>query len=304
MRANIVFAVGMWFCALAATACGQDTDFPIQPHAESQMLIEKWATLTAQPEEHFALLARLFPLAGDDYRRFVQQVAYFIHNQQKNEQGGLRAMAAGTLLEFCRIPRGKVVIALAPYLYGNHAQLRKLAWQMFMRSLGEAPEYGYGDLSHIVLAVKSNDEEIAAPLKRAIFEVAPNAAFRLFFRQGAGMEPSKLLRAEHTLDIALFELNMNKGRRIRSAQKGAPKKDPPQPWKLDEESIAALRDLATSEHWWARMFASEFMYHNKDFRLEELIEKLEQDENNLVRQSAASITTPDPLRAPVGPLRP
>ncbi|HUE75141.1 MAG TPA: hypothetical protein VMP01_30010 [Pirellulaceae bacterium] len=227
-----------------------------------------------------------------------------MHHQQKNDEGGLRGMAAGTLLEFCRIPRGKVVIALAPYLYGNHAELRKLAWQLFMRSLGEAPEYGYGDLSHIVLAVKSNDAEIAPPLKRAVCEVAPNAAFRLFLRQGAGREASDLLRAEHTLDIALFELNMNKGRRIRSAQKSAPPEKDPPPWKLDDKSIAALHELATSEHWWARMFASEFMYHNKDFRIPELIEKLEQDENDLVRQSAASIKTPDPLRAPVGPLRP
>jgi hypothetical protein len=72
MRANVVFAVGMWFCALAATALGQEADYPIQPHAEAQELLAKWAdTATpAQLEEHYALLAPLKKLAAEDCRQF------------------------------------------------------------------------------------------------------------------------------------------------------------------------------------------------------------------------------------------
>jgi hypothetical protein len=73
MQVTSAGAVVLFLCALAMTARGQDEDYPIKPHAETQELLAKWAdTATpAQLEEHYALLAPLKKLAAEDYRRFV-----------------------------------------------------------------------------------------------------------------------------------------------------------------------------------------------------------------------------------------
>ncbi|HUE75142.1 MAG TPA: hypothetical protein VMP01_30015 [Pirellulaceae bacterium] len=288
MQADLARPVVLFLFAFGMTARGQDADYPIIPHPETQELIAKWATPfanDAQLDEHYALLGRLMR-AADDSQRFVQQVVYFVHHQEKSKDGGLRGMMAMTLLDHCDVSVGHVAIALVPYLYGEHAALRKSAWGLFL--YGQRGNYppGYTDLSYVADAARSDKEEIATPVRRAIFEVAPNAAFHLFWVEADAGEFAKLLRAQRTLENALFE------------QKVRTELEPAQPpWKLDENTIEALRVLSASKYWWARMFASEFMFRHEDFRIPELIEKLEQDEDDLVRNSAVSITTPDPLRS-------
>ena len=288
MQVYLARPVVLFLFAFAMSARGQDADYPIKPHAETQELIEKWTTPfanDAQLDEHYALLGQLVR-AADDSQRFVQQVVYFVHHQDKTKEGGLRGMMAMTLLDHCDVPVGHVAIALVPYLYGQHEELRKSAWGLLLYGQRQGYPPGYTDLSYLADAARSDNEKIATPVRRAIFEVAPNAAFRLFWVEADVGEFAKLLRAQRTLENALFE------------QKVRTELEPAQPpWKLDETTIAAMRELSASKHWWARMFASEFMFRHEDFRIRELIEKLEQDEDDLVRNSAISITTPDPLRS-------
>ena len=304
MRINAVLSISLWFGALAATACREDTDYPIKPHPETQDLIDKWIE-TAIPErieEHYSLLARIIPLASEDQRRFVQQVVYAHHRREQMGMGVL----LGDLFDSCQVSKSALGTALAPHLYGKHAKVRKFAWQLFRYTLGEDFEHGCCDLSHIISAIRNESPEIADPLRRAIFEVAPHSAFRVYLKSMQEMEGLDLLRAHQTLESAMFALRVNKRRALKAGERSVEENgaSSPKHWTVDVRSSGALRELVTSKHWWARMLASEFMYHNKEFRVQELIEKLEQDENELVRSSAASIKTPDPLRAPVGPLRP
>lgn len=305
MRANIGLAVGVFCCALALSVLGDEGDYPIQPHPETQDLFARWLATAnrAQAEDHYALLARLEPLARDDYQRFVEQVMYFVHHLSQQEKA--RASVVRSLVQYCMVPKGRVATALSPHLYGEHPALRKEAWGLFHYSIGSGFPQGYADLSYIRDHVTGNrqKEEIATPLKRAIFEVAPNAAFRLFLPEAERLEGLKLARAEHTLENALFERNINiheRGYLAYAKERGQPDGDLPlpPPWKLDATTIAAMRELASSKHWWARMVVAEFMVRNKDLRVAELIEKLKKEENDLVRQSATSIETPDPLRSP------
>ena len=304
-------AIGMVICAFALTATGREKDHPIEAHPETQVILAKWVQTANrdQAEEHYVLLASMQPLAAKDYRRFVEQVMYFVDHMEQREKP--RAGIVRSVLYLCLVPHGEVAAALSGHLYSDHAEVRKEAWKLFPSILGSGLPDASPDLSHIRDRVTGDrqQEDVATPLKRAIFEVAPHQAFRLFLAEAERMEGIRLMRAQRTMDNALFERNIvthERGYLISAKERGHPDGalPVPPPWKLDETTIAALRELATSKHWWARMFASEFMYHNKEFRVEELIEKLEQDENDLVRQSAASIKTPDPLRAPVGPLRP
>jgi hypothetical protein len=302
MQANFACPVVLFLCALAMTARGQDEEYPIQPHPETQEMLAKWAPPLAirenlQADEHFALLGPLRQLARRDTQRFVEQVVYFVHHQRKDEDGIGRGYLAMTLLTYCDLPPKSVSNALIPYLYGQHAALRKSAWNLLL--FGQRGGYppGYTDLSYLIDAARSQNDEIATPARRAIFEVAPNAAFRRFWVE-ADVEPFKLLRAQRTLENALFEQKISPYF-AAAKERGDPDGDlpPPRPWKLDEGTIAAMRELAGSKYWWARMFASEFMFRHEEFRIPELIEKLEQDDNDLVRNSAVSITTPDPLRS-------
>ncbi|HUE75140.1 MAG TPA: hypothetical protein VMP01_30005 [Pirellulaceae bacterium] len=304
MRTKVECTLGLLASAMSVAAFGQEDEYPIKPHPESQRLLELWAEPT-DIKEHYALLAQIVPLASDDYRRFVQQVYYFVHHLEKDDAGE-KGMVAGSLFRICAIPESAVATALVPYLYGQHAALRKAAWQLFRYTLGQDSESGCCDLTHIISAIRNEGPEIADPLKRAIFEVAPHSAFRVYLNSMQEMEGLDLLRAHQTLESALFALRVNKTLALKAGERSVDKNgaSSPKHWTADIRSIGALRELATSKHWWARMFASEFMVHNKEFRVDELIDKLAQDENDLVRQSAASIKTPDPLRAPVGPLRP
>lgn len=311
MKPLAYFGLALLSYTLAPGAFSEDPTLLMRPHQETQELMAKWLETAsrAQAEEHFVLLAKLTPLANDDPRRFVEQVMYFVHHMEQREK--VRASVVRSSLYFCMVPQGEVAVALAPYLYSENAELRTEAWKLFPAVLGLGGPEGSADLSHIRDRVMGNrqQEESATPLKRAIYEVALNDAFRLFLGEAERMEGIKLVRAQRTVDNALFERNIvthERGYLISAKERGHPDGGLPlpAPWELDETTIVALRELAASKHWWARMFASEFMVRNKEFRVEELIEKLEQDDNDLVRQSAASIKTPDPLRAPVGPLRP
>lgn len=305
MGRKVAYSFGLLVSALSVTVFGQEPEYPIKPHPESQKLLEQWAS-PVDIKEHYALLAPLIELADENRPRFVQQLIYAFHALEREEMG--KGLIFGRLFDMGLVGQRDIVTAVAPFLYGQHAKVRKLAQQLFVRSLGEPPSFGYGpgDLSYVVDALRSKDEEVSTPLKRAVFEVAPHSAFRVYLNSLQEMEGLDLLRAYHTLDGALFALRVNKRRALETGERSVNKNggSSPQDWTADDRSIAALRELATSKHWWARMFASEFMVHNKDFRVPELIEKLEQDEHDLVRGSALSITTPDPLRAPVGPLRP
>jgi hypothetical protein len=262
----------------------------IEPHAQTQRLLTEYfrSSRKSDPAEHWRRFDELDRLAREDYARFVQQG---ILAHVKHDLGG--DLGVYVLFEQVGTTEGAYMVALSTLLYSDDARLRREAWDLFPRTL-EARSLrgrcanGQPDVSDFRTYVTGpyQKPEIATPLKRAIFEKMPSAAFLMYVTSEGRDEGIAYLRKERVIDDALFE------KRIGGLPGG----------KVDEKTAATLRELGQDEHWWARMFAAETMVQHKEFRDAELIAKLLNDENELVRESVASIENPDPLRAsPVDP---
>ena len=285
MRASsaMLLLVCASFSCVLRTARSEEPQFPVQPHPETQELIEQWLATAnkAEAADHYALLARLQPIAQKDYGRFARQIVYFVAHLQGEER--VRATVVCRLFLFCMVPDGEVAAALGPYLYSNHTGARQVVWRLFPFSIGRSRRSDHPDFSHIrdYITGDFQKEETATPLKRAIFETAPNAAFLLFHSEAQPDELISFRRKERVIDNALYEK-----RQLGGLPGGM----------IEEETVATIRELGKSKYWWARMFAAEIMVQNKEFRDAELLKNLAEDENELVRQSVASIDNPDPLR--------
>jgi hypothetical protein len=176
---------------------------------------------------------------------------------------------------------------IAPLLYCDSRSIREEA-QRILRLLVrlQRGDRGELDLSHWRHFVKP---EIAKPLTRAIFETQPVASF--FFFSGEWTQPGtpEVARSDiipyrrklRVIDNALYE---------KTWLGGIPG------GRVDQPTAGVLRELAASNYWWPRLFVAEIMVQNKEFRDPDLIKQLAQDENELVRNSIASLSIPDPLR--------
>lgn len=287
---------------LTNVIAAEDSPVVIEPHVETQGLMSE--LLRPSPMANEAELRRklelLSTLARANGPRFVQQVV--LHEVQLKTNGA--EVGPYMFLREANISKSHYAEGLGVLLYCRDKQIRRYAWELFPLAIGRVCNYGHADLSHIRDHVTGNYQksEISTPLKRAIFESAPNAAFLLYHTEAKGIEMLKFRRAERAISNAMFEREMIKQERDYlefAKHRGLPGRDVqlPAPWKLDPATAAVIHELATSKHWWARMFIAEIMVQNKDFRDVELLKTLAEDENELVRQSVASINAPDPLRA-------
>jgi hypothetical protein len=275
MNWSALQAIALSLCPSADCA-----ELPIRPVAASQELLTRWIETTgnAHAKEHWALLAELRNNAKNDDVQFVRQLAYFVHTHRDTYDAAL--IHAYALIGYCQVSKSAVAKGLGPYVYTTDEALREVVRVPFLVERGP---YRHPDYSHYRQLALGEDRnhEAAEPMRRMMFEFSPNAAFLLYHTEPGGQQMMELRRMERLIADALYE---------KSHLGGLPG------GKIDEDTASVIRRLGESEHWWARMFAAEIMVQNKEFRDPEVIQRLLKDENNLVRQSVASIKTPDPLR--------
>jgi hypothetical protein len=125
------------------------------------------------------------------------------------------------------------------------------------------------------------DSPAARSLQRAVFELTPESAFLLFHTKAKSGELVSLRRDARNVSNALYQ---------KLWLGGLPDGD------INDETKESLATLASSEHWWARLFAAEVMVQHKEFRNKRTIDAMLADENELVRNSIRSIQEPDELR--------
>jgi hypothetical protein len=257
-------------------------DEPFVPNIEIQELINKWVTTADvhQVNEHYCLLANLNVVAARNYPNFAQQINYFVYHHLD-----VNALNAVHLYAFCSVGDKNIAEGLGPFLYSRDHKLRKLVQQQFpFTSCRANGPYNYPDYAHLreFVITKQPRDELSKPLKRMMFEYAPNAAFLLFHSEADGQDKLRWRRVERAIANARYQKQQLGG--ISGG-------------KVDFEDLTVIRELADSDFWWARMFASEIMVQNKEFRDQDIIKRLREDENELVRNSIASLENPDPLRA-------
>jgi len=187
------------------------------------------------------------------------------------------------LFSYCRISEGTWVEVMCHYAYCENEQLRKDSRGV----LSGAPSgnyQNYRDFSHFAHVVRNNvaGKGVADSGNRWIFETSPNSAFLLFVGDAGPKESLRLRRLERIISNALFEIHYMGG------LEGG---------KISQETEAAVRELAKSPHWWARLFAAETIVQNREFRVPDVIASLAKDPDSLVKQSIASLEKEDPLRA-------
>ncbi len=253
--------------------------FPIKPHAEIQALIHEW-TIPAQDEaKEFRTIRRLRALAAEDNERFVLQVAYYVAHMKEKVLGS----AVYRLFGYCRISEGTWVEVMSRYAYCANEQLRKDA-RRTLRGTPSGKYQNYRDLEYFAPVVRNEKvgDELAIPAKRWIFETAPNSAFLLFVPEADRKEWSRLRRLERVMSNALFDIQYMGGLEGE---------------KISKETEDAVRELAKSPHWWARLFVAETIVQYREFRVADVIATLAKDSDPLVKQSIASLEKEDPLRA-------
>jgi hypothetical protein len=265
----------------------EDSRCGIQPDEKTQRLLTDVfrPPPDADEKELQRKMEQLIQLTRSDMPGLLRQVVLYETVQKERGQPFGYGLSY-TLFDVSRAniaPEG-YPDAISVFLYCADAGVRKEAWKLFARGLKRYP-----DLSHLRDHVTGGYQQqaFAEPLKRAIFEAAPTAAF--FFYSGEWrareVERDEIIhyrRKWRTVDNALFE------KKTLGGLSGG---------KVNEETATALRELAESKHWWSRLFVAEMMVQNKEFRDPDVIERLKKDDNELVRHSVASLENPDPLRA-------
>jgi len=255
-------------------------EFPIAADDGTQELIKQWVATTSRDRlpGHFSVLAKLEPIARKDYERFSQQVMLYVYHHLDES-----ALTAYQLFVFCSVPRTKIASALAPYLYSSDSKLRQLVREIFPFTFlcTSKGRFDYPDYSHFQLLLRHDGDSSANSLTRMMFEYSPSAAFLQFHRKLGAAERMSARRRERIVANALYE---------KTQLGGLPD------GKIDRVTAEVIEQLGESPYWWARLFVAEIMVQHKEFRNAELVTRLLKDENELVRQSVASIEKPDPLR--------
>ncbi len=282
MQKTILLIAAIASSLVSIRTNAQDVAFPIEPHAATQLLLSKqpfWP-LDTRDEDGLRNLAASLAIAREDRKRFVEQVVYFTYHMK--EQIGVPVVYR--LLQLAQVSEGDFAVALSPLLYCEDPKLRQQAWSLFPLVYNRGCPFGYRNMSGIRDYLKSDKQNpiVARNLNRAVFETSPSAAFLEYHADAKREELIRYRRLERVISNALYQ---------KAWLGGIPG------GKVDESTAAAIAELANSKFWWARMFASEIMVQNKEFRDVELIDRLTKDENELVRQSAASVEKPDAFRA-------
>ncbi len=148
------------------------------------------------------------------------------------------------------------------------------------------------------------NEGLPGPLIKHMFRTAPGEAMQAMLSGTFGLsfpvEPKlrgarvkktreirELLLAEHLLSDLIWrkEFNFDIG-----------------PQQLNEGK-QVLAGLSMQKHWWARLYAAEILHRHPEFRTPELMQRLQNDEHNLVRQAITETESgaEKPNRPPVQP---
>lgn len=268
-------------------ALPQETRCGIVRHPETLRLFDAFFAAEEDTPQYWKVLSELGRLAKSDPRRFVKQTILYDLEQKK-------MWATWYLIWMTRVKNSDVMEALAPLLYCEDEGIRESASRMLPAAFFLARnEKDVLELSEL----REFPRQVRMPLIRALFELRPVDGFFYFTGeqsdrpdlQGVGnaereIDPNDVVRYRtllRTVDNALYRKKWLDG--IPGGKVDPPTRD-------------ALRELAGSKYWWSRLFVAEIMVQNKEFRDPELVKQLEQDENELVRNSIASLTKPDPLR--------
>ena len=187
--------------------------------------------------------------AGTHYERLIPQLLIYGLKAQDMEHG----MAAGLVVYHLRIPSADIIHAILPFLDTKDRiqrnQVRNWLMGMDERYGNERPDF-------------SGYETV---LKRASPEVVKSLISYMYERdQQAAVLSMARVYGDNAAEAEVVE-------------------------KLKGDPMSALRQLADRSEWWAHLYVATVLERDSFLRTPELLEKLEQDENPLVREKVIQI---------------
>lgn len=209
------------------------------------------------------------------------------------------------ILQLIDLPPRVVIPEFAPYLSDEDVQVQSFVSDWFRGHDEVDPYKDYRDYA------RKND--VPPALAQYLFESSPDRAFLVFVNAGTSSrlnskiealrkqmdekrpgwqeslpkemrveggnssptiqseQKNELLLAEHTISHAIWLKKHNFDQRFFGAV---------------QQAMKQLSQLSEHEQWWARLYVAETMRQNQDFRDPKVLEKLSQDDNELVSKAA------------------
>jgi hypothetical protein len=260
----------------------------------------------------------------------VKQLAIFAANTVSGED--MHIFAAGTILDFLRVPPRIPIRVLAPYLDSENEQLRDFVHGWFhhhdsLEHIHGKPPLGsvnYHDYMEYVRSRLNRNEEIPVGFTRYIYEKHPGKALLVFAyadryaggtaliqamgkalqarRQGREITEEEKLQLRETQQQHKLRQQHKKQRlwEMLLAEHTVSnaiwlKENDPDPHRFQAaipDATMQIHALANKE-WWARLYVVYIMRQHRELRVEKVLQQLKDDRHELVREAAQA--TP-PLR--------
>jgi hypothetical protein len=237
-------------------------------------------------------LQKLRSFAEGDNVLLVQQLAYFAEKLTDGES----VLAVRAMLELASIPKSAIIKALAPELDASDPELREFVrdWFQFqdnaVSELHRTPHSAnYGEYEKYIGSRFSRNEPLPDGFVTYIFGRASGHAFLAFLHADDKVQrelegPGPTARATRTKEMLWNEHVISDA--IWRKENGFPTEF----LNVKADAISALHKLSINENWWARLYVAEIIRQHPEFAVPALVERLQKDENELVRQAISELS--------------
>lgn len=239
----------------------QEPSRTIKPDPAIQEAIHGLFREAKNLEEFHTQLTSLRTMAGEN---LVPQLIYYKLNAKDVVEG----MALHIIVRELEISDIDLVLGITPYLGTNDAKLRRLLEEL-LDGIEKPRERDRDYKAHRNVIEASKDRPPLALIQH-MYEKSPGTALitlqRVYLRKSEKITP--IIWAEHVVSDVLWK----KENRFLKPETDIP------------VALEQLDILSRHEAWWVRLYVAETLRQNPEFRTPELVERLENDEHELVRE--------------------
>jgi len=287
---------------LQSVAFGSQSPMP-ESNAQLQTQIGKVVALLHEVsagnekarEEAQAELEKLRRTAGNvGYQTVIDQLAYYVMSTAKDEE----VLLVRILLDQLNAPPQAVVDALAPYVGHQNPNLNSFVSDWLQshdragmnaedRALSGANFLAYRDFITTRLV---KDEDLPEGFVKYIFQRDPGRALlAVSYGYAAAAKQSNQvpdpLTAQQRGKVTLAENT------VRQAVWAKENGFTDYLKEIEPEAINSLVELSEHGTWWVRLYVANIMKTNQNLRQPQVINKLKDDENDLVSKTITSIVS-------------
>jgi hypothetical protein len=241
-------------------------------------------------------LDELREIRNDDPEMLVQQLLYYSAHADHLAGSMVVAIVDCPL----RISKSVIVRAVMPhieYLYPQDdiADTKPMtALRGGMRMLLEFVNDAHGeeepDYKFYKSWIRNHEADSSPNLVRYMYDKASGAALLTMSQVYSEEkdEHSHLVWSDHVISDAIWKKEHSFEEAFQQAK---------------SKAVEQLEKLVQQEQWWARLYAAEILHRHPEFRTPEMMQRLQNDEHNLVRQAITETESgaEKPNRPPVQP---